>query len=286
MASPRAELEALLTKEQNQTNAITRMEIFSAHFLDYSYSDHGPLGEGPHGRYDQDPLYRFDTFDCTTFVETIISLAISSSADSFEENMRSIRYADGVIDYLTRNHFPSLQWIPNNIQNGHLQEINDLILNPSERLWAEAQINIPNWLLKLNSSAIQIPFISEAKKQNLLNELHALAPYYIPILARLNYIPIKALLHKPELLINIPHGSLVNFVRPNWDLTESAGTHMNVSHQGLLFWIKDTLYLRHASNSGIKKVADIPFIEYLQRFENHATMKGVHFMALNPTSSR
>jgi hypothetical protein len=67
-------------------------------------------------------------------------------------------------------------------------------------------------------------------------------------------------------------------VRPNWDLTESIGTHMNVSHQGLIFQFRNGTYLRHASNSGTKKVMDIPLLDYLKKFENHPTLKGIHLM--------
>ena len=89
------------------------------------------------------------------------------------------------------------------------------------------------------------------------------------------------MLKNPNLLRNIPSGTIVNFVRPNWDLTTVAGTHQNISHQAILVRVGKTLYQRHASPSGTKSVEEIPFIEYLKKFENHATLKGVHFMKVN-----
>jgi len=193
--------------------------------------------------------------------------------------MNLIRYENGEIDFLKRNHFPSLQWIPFNVQNGILLEINDEIAPLSERLEARAIINLSGWLKKLKMSDLQVPNASDSEKVVLIQELNDLAQEYAPQLATLDYIPLTYFLRNPDFLKFIPHGAIVNFVRPNWDLTEVLGTHMNVSHQGLLFWNQNVLYLRHAG-VGEKKVSDIPFLDYLKRFENHPTLKGVHFMKL------
>ena len=247
--------------------------------MEIPYDHSGPLGEGEHGRYDQDPLYRFDAFDCTTFVETVVSLARSQDVDSFENNMNAIRYDNGEVDYLSRNHFPSLQWVPNNIKNGVLKEINHLVLQESETKMAEAVINLPGWLKKIKIEEIKVPLATMSERQNLLEELRGLAPQYAPILAKIEYLPISTLLAKPIVLKKIPNATIINFVRPNWDLTDVAGTHMNVSHQGLIFQKKEGTYLRHASTTG--KVMDVVLLEYLKKFENHPTLKGIHLMQVN-----
>lgn len=280
-ASPRDEAAIFLEKFESLNDTSKRMDSLSQEFLGLPYGDGGPLGEGPEGRYDQDPLYRFDTFDCTTYVETIVSLALSRDVNAFETQMDEIRYEHGEIDYLKRNHYPSLQWIPFNIHNGLLSEINEEIAPLQEIQVASAIINLPDWLKMIKINEIKVPYASDEEKLRLLNELHEKANLYSPVRANLNYVPIKYLLAWPEQLKFIPHGSIVNFVRPNWDLTASIGTHMNVSHQGLLFWKDGVVVLRHASNSTPKQVSEIPFIEYLKKFENHPTMKGVHFMRVN-----
>jgi hypothetical protein len=278
-ASPREEAQTLLAKFQNNESVESRIDGFSKSFMEIPYDHSGPLGEGEQGRYDQDPLYRFDAFDCTTFVETVVSLARSQDVDSFENNMDTIRYENGEVDYLTRNHFPSLQWVPNNIKNGVLKEINHLVLQASETKMAEAVINLPGWLKKIKIEEIKVPLATMSERQNLLEELRALAPQYAPIVARIEYLPISTLLAKPIVLKKIPNATIVNFVRPNWDLTDVAGTHMNVSHQGLIFQKKDGTYLRHASTSG--KVMEVVLLEYLKKFENHPTLKGIHLMQVN-----
>lgn len=280
-ASPREEAQAILDSVQNQGDLVTRLELISRRFLSLPYGHGGPLGEGPSGRYDQDPLYRFDTFDCTTYVETVVALALARSVDEFEQEQDRIRYEDGIVDYLKRNHYPSLQWIPNNVDNGLLSEINHLVLPASERRTAEAVINLPGWLKKIKIEEIKVPMATQAEKEFLLEELRGEASNFSPMLARLDYLPIATLLKRPALLNRIPHGTIVNFVRPNWELTDLAGTHMNVSHQGFLFFKDKTLYLRHASTSAPQQVMELPFIDYLARYRNHATMKGVHLMKLN-----
>lgn len=281
LATPREEAATILSTLSDESSVIKKMDRASLSFMGLPYGKTGPLGEGPDGRYDQDPLYRFDTFDCTTLIETVISLARARDVDDFEKQMDRIRYENSEVDYLKRNHFPSLQWVPNNIANGLLREINDSVISPDDQKTAEAVINLPGWLRKIKVDQLVVPAATQEEKLFLLKELSDLAASYSPELAQLNYIPISTLVNKPALLKRIPHGSIVNFVRPNWDLTEATGTHMNVSHQGLLFRKNKILYLRHASSAGT--VAEIPFIDYLKKFVGHATLKGIHLMKVNTT---
>ncbi len=278
-ATSREEAQNLLNKFQAYHNTVTRMDLFSHSFMDLPYGNGGPLGEGEMGRYDQDPLYRFDAFDCTTYVETVVSLALTQDVNAFESKMDEIRYENSDVDYLKRNHFPSLQWIPNNVKNGLLKEINHLILPASERKMAEAVINLPGWLKAIKIEEIKAPLASLEERQSLLEELRNHSSHYVPVIARLDYLPISVLLAKPKVLKLIPNGSIANFVRPNWDLTDVIGTHMNVSHQGFIFQKKEGTFLRHASTTG--KVMEISFLEYLKKFENHATLKGIHLMQVN-----
>lgn len=277
-ASPRDEAITHLDSLRKTDSPLNRLDLFSQKFLGLPYGKNGPLGEGETARYDADPLYRFDTFDCTTFVETIIALALSGNVDEFEMNINKIRYANSEVGYLTRNHFTSLQWVPNNIENGLFDEINEKVLPLKRQELAKATINMGGWLSKLTSSAIQGRGLSEEEKGIRLQELQDIAPFYPPTEATMNYLAIDVLVQNPKLLHKIPHGAIVNFVRPNWDLTQNAGTHLNVSHQGFLFRKGKTLYLRHASTTGLVK-EDV-FLDYLKKFVNHSTLKGIHLLKL------
>ena len=275
------QVEKLLSKSQRITGSADRLEYFSRYFLGKPYGKGGPLGEGPEGRYDQDPLYRFDTFDCTTYVETIMALALTHSVYEFESKINEIRYENSEVDYLKRNHFTDLQWIPANVENGLLSEINHEIAEDHQLLTASAIVNYPGWLKKTKIEQIQVPYATPTERQILLDELMAHAQFYSPQEAIITYLATETLLENAHVLAKIPHGAIVNMVRPNWDLTEVSGTHQNISHQGFLFWKGDVLYLRHASTLGNETVAELPFIDYLKRFKGHATLKGFHFMKMN-----
>ncbi len=278
-ASPREDAERILSRFEKEGVLQKRLDQISKSFLGLPYGKGGPLGEGSQGRYDQDPLYRFDVFDCTTYVETVMALALSRGVDEFEIHQDKIRYEDGEVDYLKRNHFTDLQWIPENVQNGYMDEINTEIVSLRELKIAEADINFPAWIRSHKIEQIIIPEASVELKQDRLDELKNLSSNYKSEVASLTYIPIVDLIIRPWTLDKIPSGTVVNFVRPNWDLTEAAGTHQNISHQGFLFNVGNVLYLRHASTSG--KVEQLPFIDYLKKFENHPTLKGIHLMRVN-----
>lgn len=64
-----------------------------------------PLGEGI--KPDDDPLIRFDAFDCATFVETVL-------ADGNLDKMNQIRYSGKQPNIINRNHFIETDWLENN----------------------------------------------------------------------------------------------------------------------------------------------------------------------------
>lgn len=278
-ADPRREAESILAKFSHITPKIARLDKISHSFLGLPYGKNGPLGEGANGRYDQDPLYRFDTFDCTTYVETITALALANNVDEFEFHQDHIRYEKGEINYLKRNHFTDLQWIPNNIENGYFSEITYNMVPQDYVFLASALINFPNWLKFHKIEQIVIPNAPHDQRQELLDELKLQAYQFQVKTARVPYIPINDVIKNNSLLDNIPSGSIINFVRPNWDLTQQYGTHQNISHQGFVFKRDKTLVLRHASVSGM--VEEVKLIDYLKKFQNHPTLKGIHFLKIN-----
>lgn len=81
--------------------------------LGTAYAD-GPLGEGPDGAYDSDPLIDLARVDCVTFMEQSIALAVGTTYDEAFDRLQQIRYVDGVIDYEHRNHFFVTDWLANN----------------------------------------------------------------------------------------------------------------------------------------------------------------------------
>jgi hypothetical protein len=74
----------------------------------------GPLGQGPEGTYDKDPLIDLTHVDCVTFVEQTIALAASSSYKEATDMLQKIRYRSGEVSFETRHHFMISDWIANN----------------------------------------------------------------------------------------------------------------------------------------------------------------------------
>lgn len=74
----------------------------------------GPLGEGPGAPHDGDPLIDLSRVDCVTFVEQSAALASASSLSDATQFLQKLRYAGGKVDFLYRNHFMLVDWVPNN----------------------------------------------------------------------------------------------------------------------------------------------------------------------------
>lgn len=72
------------------------------------------LGEYPFETHDPDPLYRLDRSDCVTFCEHMFSMALAEDWWSFLANLQRIRYRDGRVGMLTRNHYTVYDWDRNN----------------------------------------------------------------------------------------------------------------------------------------------------------------------------
>lgn len=189
-----------LNRHSDVSGTIARLDAFSKDYLGLPYGDGGPLGEGPAGRYDQDPLWRFDTYDCTTFVETMISLAHAHSPQDFQDHMRDIRYANGVIDYVQRNHFPSRDWIPNNIANGYLTDLTPQLVAPEQIKLASALIDLPNHYRMKQMEELRVFDLPRAELPNRLQEWRAEGEHLTAEVANLNYIAIDWLVNHPEVL--------------------------------------------------------------------------------------
>ncbi len=74
----------------------------------------GPLGEGDSLRGETKPRFRMDAFDCVTYLETSLALAVSRDSTAIEATMDSIRYQGGRPEWKDRNHFFEAEWLPRN----------------------------------------------------------------------------------------------------------------------------------------------------------------------------
>ncbi len=72
------------------------------------------LGEYPYELYDPQPLYCLSRSDCVTFAEHMTAMGLASDWPTFFANLQRLRYKDGRIGMLTRNHFTEADWNRNN----------------------------------------------------------------------------------------------------------------------------------------------------------------------------
>lgn len=176
-----------------------------------------PLGEGR--GYDADPLIRKDAFDCVTFVET-------SLANGKLKNLNKIRYKDGDVNFLSRNHFIESDWLENNA---------DLVENVSS---------------KYGDVAVRHVIID---KQNWLRVVHKMDSEFPVREIDLEYIPYEKLGR-----INTDDAMIVLFITGNSNKSGTIGTDLAVVHVGFLL---PNGVLRHAS-SQYGRVMDVDFYEY------------------------
>ena len=189
-----------------------------------------PLGEGI--APDTDPLFRTDAFDCTTFVETVLS-------GGDVNKLNKIRYKDGVVDFLNRNHFIESDWLINN---------SDLVENVSYKYATtdvrHVKIDKANWLKVVHN--IDADF-----------DVADVALEYIPY-DNLHYFDTDNVL-------------IVLFVADKPKIRDIIGTDLAVYHMGLLL---PGGVFRHAS-SDKQMVTDVDFYEYVAQQKQNKTNLGI-----------
>jgi hypothetical protein len=190
------EIDTYFRKAKGNTVA-ERIESVSLAFYGVPFLD-GPLGEGPQATFDQGPFFRFDGFDCTTFVETVVALATSKKAEEFEGRLKRIRYKGGKVGFAERNHFPCIDWIPNNVRSGLLTDITQEVAGHWGTQIASAIVNKKAWFEKLSPAAIRVPGLNEAQLNERLNQLHALGAGFALQTPALAYIPLDKVLTRKE----------------------------------------------------------------------------------------
>ncbi|TDO99590.1 N-acetylmuramoyl-L-alanine amidase-like domain-containing protein [Marinomonas balearica] len=278
------EENALQTSFSNELQS-RRIEHLSASLLGALYED-GNLGEGLQGRYDKDPLMRFDAFDCTTYVEAVLAGAMSQSKATFEEKLKQLRYKNGQVEFIYRNHFPSLDWIPNN--QDKLTDITHIVAPDAVQL-AQATIDKPSWYKNMKASRLKCEDEDSLSCKQRLTQLQEEGRHFQPKNSTIAYVPLSAIYKKGEdinatsinqhILDKIPSGSIISMVRPNWEIKKWIGTNMNVSHQSIAIRKGDRLYLRHASQTH-KHVIDEDFITYFSKYVDNASLKGFNVLIM------
>ena len=273
-----------------KSDMAARLDAISAQFLGKTYLL-GALGEGLKARFDQEPRYRTDAFDCDTYVTTVLALALAQNVHGFKQCMRKIRYKDGKVSFITRNHFMSLDWNPNNQRQGFIKDITASIKDRNNKPVAKiasALIDKPSWYQHFSNKNIRLTPADEKERTKRLAELQLRGSKLPQQIAQIPYLPLTNLFdaqgNPNEFLFKqIPNAAIIEIVRPNWNLREQIGTNLNVSHLGFAFWKKGTLYFRQAS-SQYGHVVEVPLADYLRKASASPTIKGINVEVVVPSN--
>jgi hypothetical protein len=106
--------KSLLARARDYRPVAERVEVFSELLLGYPYQSNSLLGslETP-----EVFTSSFEAFDCVTYVETVLALALSPGPDDFANWLRRIRYEEGRVEWARRNHYMT-SWMRNNVRLG------------------------------------------------------------------------------------------------------------------------------------------------------------------------
>ncbi len=243
-----------------------RIERISNYFINVPYQLE-PLGEGRAGQFNQEPLYRFDKFDCQTYVSTVLALANSCNFDSFTRNIQLIDYENGKISFTTRNHFTDGDWVPNNIKQGFIKDINYQVAG-KKVMYATTLIDKENWIKNLTAERIHIDNLTTPEINIKLLQLHQLSHSVKNKWYSLPYIPASALFIGQQkipgdIFNDIPSGAIILIVHPVTNINNNTiNGNTTVVHMGLTVRYNHQLYIREAS-SYFGRVIDVPLINYL-----------------------
>lgn len=188
-------------------------------------------------------------FNCVTFVENMIALTQTSLSsapnfDYFKDNLKNIRYRNGIVDYATRLHYFS-DWLYENEKRGILrnvtQEIGGIPFNKNVNY-----LSSKSSVLNKNKDN----YATFVSMKNVERSISSRAKYYIPKWK------------VGEMESQIKNGDIIAIT--------NRVEGMDMAHVGFAIWRGGELYLLHASSQYHRVViSNKPLKEYLARNKDH-----------------
>jgi hypothetical protein len=216
----------------------------------------GPLGE--EAPPDADPRFRLDVFDCTTYIETVLALALAGEDDEAAARQRldRIRYHDGVPRFAARRHLIDAQWIPQLEHDGVVRDVTRRIGGGAART-ATLHLERAQW-----------------QKTDLAKQ--GLAWSAVPHGAqRLDYLPWDAIA-RDDVRAALPRVAILDVIA---NPTTAAPTL--VIHQALLFRTDDGGWVARNASSSRGRVVEEPLDAFLHRFQvRRRAVLGVNVLAI------
>ncbi|MDX2480702.1 MAG: DUF1460 domain-containing protein [Desulfuromusa sp.] len=218
----REKIEHLLSEAGQIPDPGQRVTFISAAFLETPYVANSLIGTAETAeRF----VLRLDGVDCFTLLDYVEALRRTSNLDEFKKTLRRIRYREGRVNFLNRNHFFS-EWGDGDFTQLH--NVTDLVGGTAIRR-VEKQLNqkadgtlyLPGYPVKKRGIVFILP---EAVNESLLTRLRS--------------------------------GDYVGIY--------SLDPGLDVSHSGIVVKKAGKVFLRHASSRlFLKKVVDEELLSYL-----------------------
>ncbi len=198
-----------------------------------------PLGEGPDGRYDSDPLLVYDRVDCLSYVQLVMALSLSDGPDQVVPWLLEIRYEGGKPRFSKRYYTMTKGWIAAMVRKGLLEDVTR----------------------KVGGGAVSVAELDldrrTAWNRSTLRRFRLLGPLAPSGQAAIPYLPVRAI---EKLAGNLPPIMIAHIVRK-----PVASSPYLVSHTGFVVVQDGKLWFRHASRSpGHRKVEQRPFADYAE----------------------
>ena len=228
-----------------------RIKAHSDPWLGSSYTT-GPLGEA--GGVDPDPMMRFDTFDCLTFVEEVLTLALAPDPVATQEIRLALRYSTpGTPTYENRRHFMLAQWIPQLVEEGWMSDITPQFPGA---IRIQREVLETTWSGWPKRSEFDLP-----------DEL-------LPIgIQQFWYLPIEDALAAVN---SIPEGTVVFTLRKPLPHIPIAVTHVSITIPGRI------PTLRHASKMGSGLLRDHSLAWYFEHLKSYTNWPVAGVILLQP----
>ncbi|RMG50411.1 MAG: DUF1460 domain-containing protein [Acidobacteria bacterium] len=113
--------EEILERIRHVPAVSERLNIVSGQFLGSPYIVHPLVGSA-----DTPEVFTISLtgFDCVTYVETVLALALSDTVPQFIDTVRHLRYQGGRVGWRTRNHY-MIDWIAHNVRQGFIVNLSE-----------------------------------------------------------------------------------------------------------------------------------------------------------------
>lgn len=186
-------------------------------------------------------------FDCTTYVETVFALSKSKEKDDYFTNLMKVRYHGSEPTFQNRNHFPELDWIPNNVEAGILTDFTKSLAKQSGADYEKESkdINKFDWVNRQAKRGLVDRSVASSTSPEWKKTQEA----------EVTYIPIDQL---DKVYKYLPDGAVLNLVRK-----DVSKQDVIISHQGFIFRHGKQVMFRHASASGHVRTSELK--SYLKR---------------------